>query len=99
MHIQIEPHTLQRAYERGTTEEEIKDTLITGVSIAAKNNRLAKAKVFTFNAERNGKFYKEKKLEVYYTIEKETIITITVYVFFGNFEKPLEDFNLTDLGA
>jgi hypothetical protein len=29
MEIQIDPHTLERALERGTTEEEIKDVIIT----------------------------------------------------------------------
>jgi hypothetical protein len=87
MQIQIELHTLQRASERGASEEEIKDTLLSGKNISAKNNRLGKSKVFAFNSERNGKYYNEKKIEVYYTIEQQTIITITVYVFFGNFEK------------
>jgi hypothetical protein len=87
MQIQIEPHTLQRANERGASEKEIEETLLSGNSISAKNNRLGKTKVFTFNSERNDKFYKQKKVEVYYVIEHQTIFTITVYVFFGNFEK------------
>lgn len=86
MKIQIEPHTLQRAQERGSSEKEIKETLLEGAIISARSGRQAKMKVFPFNAERNGKFYKQKKVEVYYLIENDIIITVTIYVFFGNFE-------------
>lgn len=30
MEIQIAPHTLERAEERGTSEQEIKDVILTG---------------------------------------------------------------------
>ena len=85
MKIQIEPHTLERANERGAPEEEIIDTLQTGEAVEAKKNRLAKSKVFSFQQNRNGKFYEEKKIEVIYIVENDVIITITVYVFFGKF--------------
>jgi hypothetical protein len=68
MNIQIEPHTLQRAEERGATENEITETINTGVSVLGKSGRLGKSKVFAFAAERNGKHFEEKKLEVYYVI-------------------------------
>ena len=85
MNIQIEPHTLQRAMERGTTEYEIKETIISGVNILGKAGRLGKSKIFSFSSERNGKYFEEKKLEVYYLIENNNIITVTVYVFYGKF--------------
>ncbi len=85
MKIQIEPHTLLRAQERGALLNEIEETIISGIAETAKNNRFSKSKVFSFNSERNGKFYPEKKLEVFYVIENEIIITITVYVFYGKF--------------
>lgn len=85
MQIQIEPHTLQRAIERGASENEIKDTLTKGVNIFGKSGRLGKSKAFSFEAFRNGKYYEEKKLEVYYVIEQQIIITVTVYVFYGKF--------------
>ena len=34
--IQIDPHTLERAKERGTNEEEIQDVINNGVTISAK---------------------------------------------------------------
>lgn len=57
MKIQIEPHTLQRAEERGTNIEEIEIVLEQGTEIPARGNRKAKAKVFTFKKERLGKYY------------------------------------------
>lgn len=90
MNIRIEPHTLQRANERGASESEIIDTLETGFVIPAKTGRLGRGKIYTLNAARNSKFYKEKKVEVYYVLENENIITVTVYVFYGQFtELPL----------
>ena len=86
MHIRIEPHTLLRAIERGASEDEIINTINNGIAIMAKSNSLGKFKVFDFNESRNGKFYEQKKLEVFYVIENNEIITITVYVFFGKFE-------------
>jgi len=85
MKIQVDPHTLARAEERGANLKEIEDTLNYGITIAAKQNRLAKSKVFVFETELNGRFYQEKKLEVYYVIENNIFITVTVYVFYGKF--------------
>lgn len=85
MIIQIEPHTLQRASERGASESEIKETIEKGTNILGRSGRLGKAKIFPFNKERNGRFYEQKKLEVYYIIENQIIITITIYVFYGKF--------------
>ena len=86
MNIQIEPHTLQRAEERGTNIEEIRIVLEQGNEIPARGNRKAKAKVFTFKKERLGKFYEEKRVEVIYIEEADTIITVTVYVFYGEWK-------------
>jgi hypothetical protein len=66
MNIQIKPHTLQRAEERGTNIEEIQIVLEQGTEIPARGNRKAKAKVFTFKKERLGRYYEEKRVEVIY---------------------------------
>lgn len=55
MQIQIEPHTLLRANERGASEDEIIETINNGIFSNAKLNRIAKFKVFDFNELRNGK--------------------------------------------
>ncbi|MDB5209249.1 MAG: hypothetical protein JWQ30_76 [Sediminibacterium sp.] len=85
MEIRIDPHTLARAEERGAFLNEIEETLTDGNFLAAKQGRLAKSKTFQFEKLRNGKFYQEKKLEVYYVFENDIIITVTVYVFYGKF--------------
>jgi hypothetical protein len=86
MKIQIEPHTLQRAEERGTNIEEIQIVLEQGEEIPARGNRKAKAKVFTFKKERLGRYYEEKRVEVIYVEDEEIIFTVTVYVFYGEWK-------------
>lgn len=86
MDIRIEPHTIAKAEERGTNENEIIDVINSGSDVKAKYNKFGKTKIFEFKQLRNGKFYEQKKVEVYYTIENNEIITITVYVFYGKWE-------------
>jgi len=81
--IQIDPHTLARALERGTNEAEIEDVIRNGSPIPAKRSRQGKAKVYPFKQERHGKYYEQKRVEVIYTIEWSIIVTVTVYVFYG----------------
>ena len=83
MKIQIDPHTLERAKERGADEEEIRDVIVTGLSIPAKHGRKGKAKVYEFKRERMGKYYEQKRVEVFYIIEENLVVTVTVYVFYG----------------
>jgi len=82
--IQIDPHTLTRAIERGTTKDEIVNVLTSGFDMPAKRHRKCKAKVFDYNQTRLGRFYEQKRIEVIYAIESDRIITITAYVFYGN---------------
>ena len=91
MKVRIDPHTLERAKERGANEEEIKDVLGGGFPIEAKCGRLGRAKVFTFNRMRSGRFYEQKRVEVIYTIKGDTIVTVTAYVFYGNWGVKDED--------
>jgi hypothetical protein len=86
MEIQIDLHTLERAVERGTNESEIKDVIQTGLTISAKHGRIGKAKVYDFKQNRHNKYYEQKKVEVYYLIEGDKVITVTVYVFYGKWE-------------
>ena len=86
MRIQIDPHTLERAEERGTNEEEIRDVINTGFPIPAKHGRLGRAKLFDFRQNRHGKYYEQKRVEVFFTMEGDAAITVTVYVFYGKWE-------------
>jgi hypothetical protein len=87
MKIQIDHHTLERSEERGTNEEEIIDTIMTGFPIPAKYGREGKAKVYNFQQTRLNRFYEQKRIEVFYTVEGDKIITVTVYVFYGKWEE------------
>ena len=86
MKVQIDLHTLKRAEERGTDEEEIKDVIKTGFTIPAKYGRRGKVKVYDFKRKRHGKYYEQKKVEVFYCFEESLIVTVTVYVFYGKWE-------------
>jgi len=86
MKVQVDPHTLKRAWERGTDEEEIRDVVLTGFPIPAKAGRLGRAKIYPFNQFRLGKFYEQKRVEVIYVVEGDTVVTVTVYVFYGKWE-------------
>jgi len=86
MDVLIDPHTLERAEERGTDENEIIDVINTGFSIPAKYDRLGKAKIYSFQKQRHGKFYNQKRVEIFYTIVENRVITVTVYVFYGDWE-------------
>jgi len=85
--VQIDPHTLERAGERGTNEEEIIDVIHTGFPIPAKYERIGKAKIYDFKQKRYGEYYEQKRVEVFYIMEDDTIITVTVYVFYGKWEE------------
>jgi len=86
MRIQIDQHTLERAEERGTSEEEITDVIESGYEIPAKHGRIGKAKVYQFKKERHGRKYEQKRVEVFYVKEEELFVTVTVYVFYGKWE-------------
>jgi len=86
MEIQIDAHSLERAEERGTNEDEIIDVVKTGFDIPAKYRRVGKAKIYDFKQKRLDKYYDQKRVEVFYAIEGNTITTVTVYVFYGKWE-------------
>lgn len=87
MEIQIDLHTLERAEERGTIADEIRDVINTGFDIPAKYDNIGKAKIFKFNGIRNNKYYEQKRVEAFYIIEANKIVTVTVYVFYGKWEE------------
>jgi hypothetical protein len=84
--IRIDPHTLDRAEERGTSRAEIEDVVNNGFSITAKRDRLGRARIYEFKQERLGKYYEQKRVEVIYVLEKGVVVTVTVYVFYGKWE-------------
>lgn len=87
MSVRMDAHTLERAVERGTSEEEILDVLTEKQFSIVKKNRKRKANVFPFNAEWNGVFYRAKKVDVVYVEEQGDSITATAIVKFGTWSE------------
>lgn len=87
MNLRIDPHTLDRAAARGATLAEIEATIASGAAEPAHGGRLARARVFPFARERNGRFYPEKRIKVVYVVEGDLIVTVTVLVYYGKWEQ------------
>ena len=86
MEVRIDLHTLERAEERGTNEDEIKDVIDTGFAVPAKHGRMGRAKIYEYGTQRHGKYYQQKRVEVIYIVEGNAVITVTAYVFYGTWE-------------
>jgi hypothetical protein len=67
---------LDRAEERGTNAEEIREVIETGTPVQAERGRLGKAKIYPFNRQRLWKFYEQST----------NLVAVTVYVFYGQWE-------------
>ncbi len=81
--IRIDPHTVQRAEERGVSVQEIEIVIREGEPVEAARGRAARFKVFDFYSIRNGRSYDQKKVLVVYQIHGSVIVTVTVYAFYG----------------
>jgi hypothetical protein len=71
---------------RGISEEEILDVLRSGWAVPAADGRLAKEKVFLFEASWRGRSYAHKKVKVVYVEEEGAMITVTAYAYYGEWE-------------
>jgi len=47
---------------------------------------LGKTKIFDFKKHRLGSYYEHKRVEVFFVVEGDVIVTVTVYVFYGEWE-------------
>jgi hypothetical protein len=94
--IQIDPHTLRRAEERGVSVQEIEIVIREGEPLQASRGREAKFKVFDFYSIWNGRYYEQKKVTVVGSVLRvllghypvvyllgSAIVTVTVYAFYG----------------
>lgn len=80
MKIEIHPHALERANERGTTAEEIIETVERGESFPAKHERTGFRRTTIFNSEWQGKQFYAKQIECYAVGENNGWLVITVLV-------------------
>jgi len=87
LRIQIEPHTLERAGERGANARQIEDVLRTGTPVAAGGGRLARAKIYDYHGLWKGRYYDQQMVKVIYAVEDDLMITVTVVVHYGRWSE------------
>lgn len=80
--VNIDPHALVRAGERGTNEEEIKETVRTGEKFPAKKRRSEFRQVFEYGRKWEGVHYEHKLLHVFCAPELNGWYVVTVIVEF-----------------
>ncbi len=87
MNVIIIEHARERMRERGVAEEEVRSILETGEAQEAEGGRRFKEATLEFSAEWRGRRYPQKRVRVIYVEEGESIAVITVYVFYGRWER------------
>jgi hypothetical protein len=80
MAILIHPHARERMDERGTTEAEGRTTIKEGEKFFAKFRRVGFRHEFSFESDRDGKFFRVKQVIVYGVEEGRDFIGVTVVV-------------------
>lgn len=80
--IRLSGHAKEQLYFRGTTEEEITETIRTTPWQSAELGRLECRKDFIFENEWNKKYYKIKQVRPIFAEEEMEIVVITVYTYF-----------------
>ena len=80
--IRLSEHAKIQLWRRGTTEEEIVETIRTSEWFPAELNRTQSKKDFRFDSIWNNKHYKMKQVNPIFAEEATEIVVITVYVFY-----------------
>jgi hypothetical protein len=78
----LSAHAEIRACARGTTEEEVIETIKTSKWQSSELNKLECCKDFVFNKTWNNKFYKTKQIRPIFVEEEKNIVVVTVYVYY-----------------
>jgi len=80
--IRLSGHALKQLSFRGTTEEEIKETIRTKPWGPSELGRLECRNNFAYNGIWNGKYYTTKQVRPIFVEEEAEIIVVTVYVYY-----------------
>jgi hypothetical protein len=80
MVVRLHPHAITRISERGATEKEVIDTVVTGEKFPAKYGRTGFRRNFIFNGKWQDRRYATKQVEAYAVKEKNTWLVLTVVV-------------------
>ncbi|MEW6354912.1 MAG: DUF4258 domain-containing protein [Planctomycetota bacterium] len=80
--IRLTEHAWEQAAERGATEAEIREAILTGASEPAKRGRKLFRYNFAFGKIWQGKRYAIKQVAPVVKEEAGEIVVITVYIFY-----------------
>jgi hypothetical protein len=80
--IRLSGHAKSKLRFRGTTEEEVFDTIRTGRWQPADLGRSECRKNFAFNSEWNRRYYGTKQVRPIVVDEPNEIVVVTVYVYY-----------------
>lgn len=80
--IRLSGHAKEQLYFRGTTEEEVIETINTSKWQPAELERLECRKDFIFENEWNKKYYKIKQVRPIFAEEDTVIVVVTVYTYY-----------------
>jgi len=80
--IRFSLHAREQLFFRGTTEEEIIETIRTSQWEPAELGRLQCRKDFAYEAEWNKIYYHTKQVRPIFAEERDEIVVITVYTYF-----------------
>jgi hypothetical protein len=80
--IRFSDHAMDQINDRGTSKEEVSTAIRGGEEIPAKRGRKAYRKNFPFESYWKGRYYSIKQVMPIVREEVESIMVITVYVFY-----------------
>lgn len=80
--VRLSEHARQQLQFRGSTEEEVVDTIRTAAWEPAELGRMECRKNFTFEAEWNKKYYATRQVRAIFVEEPDEVVVITVYVYY-----------------
>jgi len=84
--VRLSTHARDRAAQRGATEEDVVAAISEGQWRCADRRRMQAEKSFRYDAKWNGKRYKIKSVRPIFVEEDETIVVVTVYVYYHDEE-------------
>jgi hypothetical protein len=87
MDIFIIDHARERMVSRSASEEKVRTTVREGTPAAAKAGRQARERVFAYNDTWQGQRYSQKKVRAVCVQEENRLVVITVYVYYGGWER------------
>lgn len=80
--IRLTQHAKQQLSYRGTTEEEVKDTIRTCKWEPAELNRMECRKNLRYDKNWNDKHYRTKQVQPIFVEEENEIVVVTVYTYY-----------------